>query len=233
MAKINGIDPFSSYEVYKVLSSDKITDSQKAEYIRTHSAEIEKAAEQDITKDEFNMIMKNRPLERGKPIKNSFTKQGDDIILAKSLGIEKSQIPHHINSVIANNFEETKDTSKDDIEQMKTYVYRHGTKDQVIAFLRYELSDAKNILKNLYLTLDRNSGGLASYFTRPIHRMDNNTLRNIYITINSSLNNSHNAGYIDGQKLDSVSEWALVRIYEIQNDSRLIRAYNIYKDIGG
>ena len=231
MAKINGIDPFSSYEVYKVLSSDKITDSQKAEYIRTHSSEIEKAAEQDITKDEFNMIMKNRPLERGKPIKNSFTKQGDDIILAKSLGIEKSQIPHHINSVIANNFEETKDTTKDDIEQMKTYVYRHGTKDQVIAFLRYELSDAKNILKNLYLTLDRNSGGLASYFTRPIHRMDNNTLRNIYITINSSLNNSHNAGYIDGQKLDSVSEWALVRIYEIQNDSRLIRAYNIYKDI--
>ena len=97
--------------------------------------------------------------------------------------------------------------------------------------MQYELSDVKNILGNLYRTLDSNSGGLASYFTRPIHRMDNNTLRNIYITINNSLANSHNAGYIDNEKLDSVSEWALVKIYQIQNDSRFIRAYNLYKDL--
>ena len=233
MTMINEIDPFSSYEVYKVLSSNKISDSQKAEYIRTNSKEIEKLAEKDITKDEFNIIMKNRPLKRGRPLKNSFTKQGDDIILAKSLGIEKAQIPNYINSTINNNFEETDDISKDNIEQMKTYVYRHGTKEQVLAFLKYELSDAKNTLGNLYRTLDENSGGLASYYTRPIHRMDNTTLRNIYITINNSLENSYNAGYIGSDKLDSVSEWALVRIYQIQNNSRLIRAYNAFKDLDG
>ena len=231
MSKINGIAPFTSYEVYRVLSSDKITDAQKAEYIRTNSSEIEKLAKNDITKDEFNKIMKNRVLERGRPVKNSFTKKGDDIILAKSLGIEKSQIQHNINSVIKNNFEQTDKTSKDDIEKMKTYVYRHGTKKQVLAFLEYELSDAKNILTNLYLTLENNSGGLSGYFSRPIHRMDNNTLKNLYCIINNSLVKSHNAGYIDNQKLDSVSEWALVRIYQIQNNSRLIRAYNIYKNI--
>ena len=87
--------------------------------------------------------MANRPLIKFRPLKNSFTKQGDDIILAQALDINKKDINKYIDSVIEGNFEIHDRQDKDNIEKLKTYVYRHGTKDQVIAFLEYELSDVK------------------------------------------------------------------------------------------
>lgn len=97
-------------------------------------------------------------------------------ILAEALGIEKSEINKYINSIIDSNFLIQNKTDKDNIEKMKMYVFRHGTKKQVESFIEYELSDVKTTLQKLYKTLEYNSGGLTDYFSRPIHRMDNNTL---------------------------------------------------------
>lgn len=230
MDKIEPVKSITPFEVYKVLSSEKLTDGQKAEFIKMNSAAVKNAADAEISASEFKEMMAHRPLVRFRPLKNSFTKQGDDIILAKALNIDIRSINIYINSLISSNFE-AKDVDKDTIDKVKTYVYRHGTKDQVVAFLEYELSDVKFVLERLYRTFDSNSGGVFGYFLRPIHRMDNNTLSRIYNVVDKSLRNSLNAGYIDQTKFNSTAEWALVKIHEIQNNSKVLRAYDLYKDL--
>lgn len=79
--------------------------------------------------------------------------------------------------------------------------------------------------------MENNSGGLADYFSRPIHRMDNITLSKLYNTIDKSLQTSADAGYIKRDELNSHAQWALVKIYEIQNNSKVIRAYQAYQDL--
>lgn len=231
MDKIQAIDSIDNITLQRVLSSTKLTDNQKAEFIRKNSAEIKNLTKTEISKSEFLQMMRSRPLVRLRPLKNSFTKKGDTILLAEALEIPEKDVKKYINSIIKTNFEIHNTQDKDNIEKVKTYVYRHGTKDQVVRFLEYELSDVKTMLTKLYKTLEDNSGGLADYFSRPIHRMDNNTLRKLYSTIDKSLRNSLNAGYINAEECNSHSQWALVRIYQIQNNSKLIRAYEVYKDL--
>lgn len=228
MDKIQPINSIDALEVYKILSSEKLTDAQKAQFIKKNSVAIKNLAKTDITQNEFKELMAHRPLIRFRPLKNSFTKQGDDIMFAKSVGITKKEIKKYINSIIDNNFE---NQHPENIEKAKAYVYRHGTKAQVISFLEYELSDVKTTLQKLYKTLEDNSGGLADYFSRPIHRMDNITLGKLYNTIDKSLRNSANAGYVKPDEINTHAQWALVKIYEIQNNSKLIRAYEAYNDL--
>ena len=177
MDKIQAIDSIDNVTLQRILSSAKLTDTQKAEFIRKNSATIKNIMKTEISKSEFSEMMKGRPLVRLRPLKNSFTKKGDTILLAKSLGLQERDIKKYINSIIATDFEIQNTRDKDNIEKVKAYVYRHGSKDQVVRFLEYELSDVKTTLAKLYKTLEDNSGGLADYFSRPIHRMDNNTLR--------------------------------------------------------
>ena len=228
MDKIQPINSIDTLEVYKILTSSKLTDTQKAQFIKKNSVAIKKLTKTDITQNEFKELMSHRPLIRFRPLKNSFTKQGDDVMFAKSVGITKKEIRKYINSIIDNNFE---NQHFENIEKAKAYVYRHGTKAQVISFLEYELSDVKTTLQKLYKTLEYNSGGLADYFSRPIHRMDNITLGKLYTTIDKSLKNLANAGYINHEDLNTHAEWALVKIYEIQNNSKLIRACELYNDL--
>lgn len=228
MQKIQPINPIDTLEVYKILTSNKLTDAQKAQFIKKNSVAIKKLTKTDITQNEFKELMSHRPLIRFRPLKNSFTKQGDDVMFAKSIGITKKEIRKYINSIIDNNFE---NQHPENIEKAKAYVYRHGTKAQVLSFFEYELSDVKTTLQKLYKTLEYNSGGLADYFSRPIHRMDNITLGKLYNTIDKSLKNSANAGCLKHEELNSHAEWALVKIYEIQNNSKLIRACELYKDL--
>lgn len=230
MDKIQPINSLSALEIYKILSSEKLTDSEKAQFIKKNSIAIKNIAKTEITPSELKEIMLHRPLIRFRPLKNSFTKQGDAIIFAKAVGISKKEIRKYINSIIDNNFE---NQHPDNIEKAKAYVYRHGTKSQVIAFLEYELSDVRTTLEKLYKTLEVNSGGLADYFSRPIHRMDNITLGKLYNTIDKSLKNSANAGYIKPDELNSHAEWALVKIYEIQNNSKVLKAYEAYQSLMG
>ncbi len=228
---INSVGVLNVAKIHKILASPELTDAQKADFIRKNSSEIKSVMKQEISRSEFAQMMQNRPLIRFRPLKNSFTKQGDKILLAKSLGISTKEIKKYINDIIDTNFEIQDNLRKDNIEKVKTYVYRHGTKDEVVAFLRYELSDVRTTLEKLYKTMEDNSGGLCDYFSRPIHRMSNITLGKLYNTIDSCLRESEKAGFITKEKYNSTAIWALVRIYQIQNNSKLIRAYNLYKDL--
>lgn len=227
---ISNIRPVNLYDLKKILASQKLTDKQKAEYINKNRIKIKNLMKDKITKQEFAYMMQNRPLIRFRPLKNSYTKKGDKILLAKSVGIN----PNEVNAYVQRIAEATKMTNNyttSDIDKVKTYVYRHGTKEQVVTFLEHELSDVGNILTNLYKTLEDNSGGLADYFSRPIHRMDNITLSKLYNAIDKGLNTAVQKGVISKADMNSTSEWALVRIYEIQNNSKLIRAVNVYKNL--
>jgi len=231
MDKVQPVGSISAFDVYKVLSSEKLTYNEKAEFIHHYSEAIKSLADSEITKAEFKEIMANRPLIKFRPLKNSFTKHGDDILLAKALDINTSDINKYIDSAIRGNFNIQNSQDLDRIEKLKTYVYRHGTKDQVVAFLEYELSDVKFILDRLYKTLDENTGGMASYFMRPIHRMDNLTMSKLYNVIDNSLRNSYEQGYIDEDEFNYTAKRTLVRIYEIQNNSKLLHAFDVYKDL--
>ncbi len=226
------IEPISPASVRRVLLSNQLTDVQKTEFLKQHEHVIRHTlAPETITKSEFKMIMQNRPLIRFRPIKNSLTKQGDKILLAKTLGVEPKEVDNYINAIIKNDFAIIHSASEDDIEKVRTYVYRHGTKEQVVQYLGHELSDTKTVLEKLYQTLRNNSGGLADYFSRPIHAMSNKTMVQLYDAIDKSLRNAEGAGDITHEKCNSTAEWALVRIYEIQNNSKLIRAVDKYKEL--
>ncbi len=231
MDKISAINSIDAFELHKILTSNKISNKQKVEFLKNNAHILKNVSTENITKKELEQILKKRPLIRFRPLKNSFTKQGDMKILAEALGIEKSKINKYINSIIDSNFLIQNKTDKDNIEKMKMYVFRHGTKKQVESFLEYELSDVKTTLQKLYKTLEYNSGGLTDYFSRPIHRMDNNTLARLYNIIDKSLKNSADAGYVTD--INSHAEWALIKIYEIQNNSKLIKAYDLYNSLEG
>lgn len=238
MTRIEPIDaidslsrPADTLTIYKVLSSQKISNADKCKYIKLHSEEIKDIAKSELTKEEFDYLMQNRPLIKYKPFKNSFTKHGDDELFAQAVGIDRNEIKGFISGIIGSNFAIHDRQERDNIEKSKSYVYRHGTKEQVVKFLEYELSDVKNTLDILYKTLDENSGGVAGYFSRPVHHMDNKTLRSIYRVIDKSLKNSMNAGYMDNEEYLRNSEMALIRIYEIQNNQRIIKAFRAYQDL--
>ena len=117
------------------------------------------------------------------------------------------------------------------MEMLKTYVYRHGSKDELVAFLDYELNKVTDIEKTLYRTLEYYSGGIADYFIRPIHRMDNKTLIKIYNVINKNIQQARDNGRISDERSEKIAKWALIQIYRIQNNSKFINAIKTYKNL--
>ena len=117
------------------------------------------------------------------------------------------------------------------LETIKTYVYRHGSKDELVSFLDYELSRADQLDKALYRTLKYHSGGVADYFIRPIHRMDNKTLIRVYDVVNKNIKKAQQAGKLSDAESKKVAKWALIQIYRIQNNSKLINAIKTYKTL--
>lgn len=231
--KVEKIEPISWEYVQKVMASNKLTEAQKAQFVRTNRAKIKEVIETKITSAEFKGLMENRPLQKFRPLKNSYTKMGDKIILAKALGIEPSQVADHIKN-IANSMKDVDNLdflSIDNFEMIKSYVYRHGTKDELVAFLDYELTKSKHVVDSLYKNLNYYSGGIADYFIRPIHRMDNKTLVKLYNVIDKHINISRQNGIITDEESKKLTEWTLIQIYKIQNNSKLINAIKTYKTI--
>lgn len=222
---IKHLDPLDLYRVREVLTSNNITRTEKIRFIETNHAEIKRLADEKISGVDFQIIMENRPLIPGRPLKNGYTRIGDKKILAIALGIKPINVDAYVKNLTLQ-IRSMQDLdalgiSKDDYEKVKTYVYRNGTKSQVIDHLDYELSNTKNILQLLYQTLEYNTGGVADYFLYPIHRLDNNTMLKVYNTIDKNLKSSCSKGHItDIQALDT-AEWALARIYEIQNNQHI------------
>ena len=231
--KVNKIDSLDLSTVRKVLTSPKISDTDKIQFLRANKGKITTLVEAKISSSEFKGIMSNRPLMKFKPLKNSFTKVGDKKLLAKTLDIKPSLVDAYIQDATTyiKSTEGFGKYSKDELEAIKTYVYRHGTKQQVVDFLDYELTYAKDVLTVLYKTLEYHTGGVADYFIRPIHRMDNNTMYNLYNTVDNNLRRCEDCGLIDAQTNRQISEWALAKIYTIQNNSKLINAVKTYRKL--
>lgn len=231
--KIQKIDKLNFETFQKVLESTSITDSQKVQFINQNMGQIEQIMKSKISNMDFKTLMQKRALIKFRPLKNSFTKKGDKIILAKALDINPSEISSYIKNVAGSiqNINNIHGLSPEKMDMLKTYVYRHGSKDELVAFLDYELTQSKNLTESLYRTLNYYSGGIADYFIRPIHRMDNNTLIKVYRIVDKHIKKSITEGNLTDADSKLVAKWALVQIYKIQNNSKLINAIKTYKNL--
>lgn len=231
---ITSITKLDLSTIHKILSSDKITEAQKSEFVKHNQTKIHDAIKSmHITGAEFKSMMKLRPLRKFKFLKNSFTKRGDKILLAETLGIEPSEVDGYIENVIRD-IEEFDDLSflpQDKMDALKTYVYRHGSKSEVVNFLDYELRVAKDTIKELYNTLEYHTGGMADFFIRPVHRMDKNTFKHLYNVIDKHIKRCEKEGFINEADSEKIAKWALVKLYLIRNNSQLINAIKTYKEL--
>jgi len=228
--EIQPVGPLDIYAIRSVLSSSNITFTQKTDFIRKNQAEIKNVMETEISSSEFKGLMLARPLQKFRPLKNSFTKRGDKILLAKTLGIKPSEVDDYINNV-KDDLKVVDDLNflpQNKIDAIKTYIYRHGSKDGIVTFLDYELSSSKNIVKTLYTTLEYHTGGLADYFIRPIHRMSNTTMLQLYDVIDKNIESARAGGFISEEESNKIARWSLVAIYRIQNNSKFINAVKTY-----
>lgn len=221
-----------SSTIQNILSSQKLTELEKVKFLQNNRMQIRQVFENEtITGTEFKEMMKNRPIIKFRPLKNSFTKRGDKVLLAKTLNIDTASVDDYIRNT-TEDLKKTKDLDflpKETVKAIQTYVYRHGTKEQVVVFLDNELKQAKDVLKTLYTTLNYNEGGLADYFVRPIHRMSNNTFYKIYDVINKNLDIAQKSGSISQENKENTAKWALFQVYQIQQNSKLINAVKTYK----
>lgn len=229
--KVVKVDSIDLNMLQRVLASEKITEAQKTQFIRQNQTQIEKVIKMQVTPTEFKGLMKNRPLRKFKPLRNSFTKRGDKALLAQTLEIQPNEVEDYIKEVRAD-MSEVEDLNflpKDKMDALKTYIYRHGSKDDIVSFLDYELHCAKDVLRTLYSTLEYHTGGVADYFIRPIHRMDNKTLVKLYNVVNKHITASKETGNISEEEQLKTAKWALLRIYELQNNSKFVNAVKTYK----
>ena len=231
VSAISSIIPITLLKVHEVLTSNKISQREKTDFLRHYKTEIQEAVDVKLSGAEFKLIMSKRPLQKFKPIKNSLTKRSDKIILAEMLGIDPSEVDNYISNVedALADIDKLGFLPKDKLDAIKTYVYRHGSKDGIVEFLDYELKTSGDMLKTLYRTLDYHTNGLADYFIRPIHRMSDLTLIKLYNVIDKNLKNAMETGAISEELYNKTAKQALIRIYQIQNNSKLINAIKTYK----
>ena len=231
VSAINSITPITLSKVHEVLTSNKISQREKTDFVRHYKTEIQEAIDVKLSGAEFKWIMSKRPLQKFKPLKNSLTKRGDKIILSEMLGIEPCEVENYISNVedALADINKLGFLPKDKLDAIKTYIYRHGSKDEIVEFLDYELKTSGDILKTLYRTLDYHTNGLADYFIRPIHRMSDLTLIKLYNVIDKNLKNAMKTGSISEEQYYKTAKQTLIRIYQIQNNSKLINAIKTYK----
>ena len=229
--KVEKISSIDINTLQNIMASNKISESQKTQFIKENQTQIEKVIKLEITPTQFKGLMKNRPLKKFRLLRNSFTKRGDKILLAKTLDIDPDEVDDYIDEV-RTDMSELSDLSflpTDKMDSLKTYIYRHGSKDDIVAFLDYELHCAKDKLKALYSTLEYHTGGIADYFIRPIHRMDNRTMVRLYRVVDKHLDAAKASGNITDEQYTKTAKWALIQIYHLQNNSKLINAIKTYK----
>ncbi len=231
VSAINSITPITLSKVHEVLTSNKISQREKTDFVRHYKTEIQEAIDVKLSGAEFKWIMSKRPLQKFKPLKNSLTKRGDKIILSEMLEIEPCEVENYISNVedALADINKLGFLPKDKLDAIKTYIYRHGSKDEIVEFLDYELKTSGDILKTLYRTLDYHTNGLADYFIRPIHRMSDLTLIKLYNVIDKNLKNAMKTGSISEEQYYKTAKQTLIRIYQIQNNSKLINAIKTYK----
>lgn len=226
--------PIDVYSLHHILATDALTDVQKIEFLKRHSTEVKGIMEIELGTEDFNIIMANRHLMIFRPFKNIFTKNGDRVLLAKTLEIPLNEMDDFVKKATKSlpPKGEASFISEDKLNAIKTYIYRHGSQEQVIKFMDFELSHAKDIKKTLRQTLEYTKGGVADYFTRPIHRMKDKTLVGLYETVAQNLEDRKKAGEITEEEFLIISKVALVRIFQLQENSKFKNSARLKKEIG-
>lgn len=195
-----------------------------------------------LSRAEFALIMKNRPLIKYRPLKNSFTKRGDMKILAGALEIKPSWIDGLIDRIIENDFEDNMEYSSIDgkwektnhidenkLQMIRTYVYRHGKKEAMLKFFGNEIQNTKNLMQTLYRNFNSQLDGVSGYFSRPIHVLDSETVKILQNQIYARLDEAHAAGNITDEDRLEAAQYFLNWIGKIQGDSAVQRLYREMK----
>ncbi len=223
--------PLDLHKVHNIMTSNKINQTEKINFLRENHDKIKSLAEEKISGADYEKLMGIRPLKLQNPLKNVYIKFVDWKITAKALGIKPSEVKGYMARIVRKleSMEDLKTLgiSEDIYKQIKTHVYRMGSKKQVITNLDYELRHTENILDTLYNTLDYNSCGLANYFMFPHRRLDNITLIKVYNVIDKNLKLHSETGEISKESALRVSELTLARIYEIQNNQHFLNAIKL------
>jgi len=229
---VSKVTAINVYSVHEVMTSSQVSMHDKAIFVRDNINQIKNMIENEISVNDFRNLMEHRHLQKFRPLKNSYTKRGDEILFAKSLNIQSKDVPKYVEDVCSSIPDlEHMYLDEDSMEKVKTYVYRHGTQKQVVNCLDYELKTSKDKLKTLYSTLSYDTAGVADYFRRPIHRMSNTTMFALNDVVNKHLNQMQENGDITEKEKLANANWALVQIYEIQNNSKFIQAIKTYKNL--
>ena len=226
---ISKIENITSLSIQEILSSTKISNAEKVDFIKRNSFEIKSVLDITPTSIEYKNMMEIRPLIKYRPLKNSFTKQGDKILLAKTLNILPNQVDDYIKNVQTslNKLNKLDFLPPSTFDSIKTYIYRHGSAEQLVLFFDYELLKTEDKLKTLYKTLEYNSNGIADYFVRPIHRMKNSTLVDLYNVVDKHLQKALDCEQITQKQKLKISQWALKRIYLIQHNSKFVNSLKV------
>ena len=227
--------PIDVYSLHHILASENLTDVQKLNFLKRHSTEVKSILEIELGTEDFNKIMANRPLMIFRPIKNVFTKTGDRLMLAKTLEIPPEELDGFVKKATktlpkrgASSF-----ISEEKLEAIKTYIFRHGSQEQVIKFMDYELSHTKDIKKTLRKTLSYTKGGVADYFSRPIHRMKDKTLLGLFKTVFKNLTSRKEAGELTDNEVLKISKVVFARIYQLKENSKLKNSAKTKAEIEG
>ena len=231
--RVGSIESVDFNTIRQILTSQKISEAEKTQFIKENKTQIHQLINLHITGHEYRGLMKNRPLKKFRPLKNSFTKRGDKKLLAQALEIDEGDVNEYIENV-SSALDKTDNLNflpPDKINMVKTYVYRHGSKDQLVNFLDYELKSAKDKIKVLYKTLEYHTGGVADYFIRPIHRMDRNTFIKLYNVIDKHIHQAEKDGSITEEDNMKVAKDALVKLYYIKHNNQFINAIKTYKTL--
>lgn len=225
--------PIDVYSLHHILASEDLTDVQKLNFLKRHSDEVKGILEIELGTEDFNKIMANRPLMIFRPIKNVFTKTGDRIMLAKTLEIPPEELDGFVKKATRTlpKRGEASFISEEQLDAIKTYIYRHGSQEQVIKFMDYELSHTKNIKKTLRKTLSYTKGGVADYFTRPIHRMKDKTLLGLFETVLKNLSDRKDAGELTDDEVLKISKVVLARIYQLKENSKLKNSAKLKREL--
>ena len=236
---IHGIGPVGPLDLYKVreiMTSNKITQTEKIKFLNENHATIKSLAEQKISGAEYEKMIDARPLKLQNPLKNIGIKYVDWKLTAHTLGIKPSEVKGYMGDIV-NKLETMEDLktlgiSEDVYKTIRTHVYRMGSKKQVITNLDYELHHTENILDSLYHSLDYNSCGIANYFMFAHRRLDNKTLIKIYNVIDKNLKLHTASGKISEANALQTAEWALAKIYDIQNNQHFQNVIKLRQELG-
>lgn len=239
VGRINTIKPVGHLDLYKVreiVTSNKITQTEKIKFLQENHERIKSLVEEKISGTDYEKMIDVRPLKLQNPLKNIGIKYVDWKLTAHALGIKPSEVRGYMKDIV-NKLESMEDLktlgiSEDVYKTIRTHVYRMGSKQQVITNLDYELHHTEDILDLLYHTLDYHSCGIANYFMFPHRRLDNKTLIKVYNVVDKNLKSRSASGEISEASALYVSEWALAKIYEIQNNQHFQNVIKLRKELG-